>query len=56
MTLVLEVPDGAPSIDCLADHWTYRISRASRCLSRGAPKYISEALSRYYDSSLKIGL
>jgi hypothetical protein len=43
----------------LADHWTYRISRASRCLSRGAPKYISEALSvadRYYDSSLKIGL
>ncbi len=34
------------SIDCLADHWMYRISCASRSLSRGrSAKCMSAALS-----------
>jgi hypothetical protein len=46
MTLVLRIPAERRSIDCSAGHWTYRISCASRSLSRErSAECMSEALS-----------
>ncbi len=41
------------SIECLADHWTYGISCASRSLSRGrSAKCMSEAVLRVANAAV----
>ena len=52
LTLVLEDPGGA--IDCLAGHWTYRISCASRSRSRARSAMCMSVASSIRTSSRQI--